>query len=75
VAAVAADTEEVAAAACKLIKVNYTPIKEYLTITDSINDIGEHEKIHDYGKFNNNIHKKASSVLGTRHRHLRTQML
>ncbi len=64
VAAVAADTEEIAAAACKLIKVSYTPIKEYLTIADSINDIGENEKIHDYGKFNNNIHKKAELRFG-----------
>lgn len=64
VAAVAADTEEIAAAACKLIKVKYTPIKEFLTIADSINDIGPNEKIHEYGKFNNNIHKKAELRFG-----------
>jgi 4-hydroxybenzoyl-CoA reductase subunit alpha len=64
VAAVAADTEEIAARACKLIKVKYLPIKEYLTIDDSINDIGANEKIHEYGKFNNNIHKKAELRFG-----------
>ena len=64
VAAVAADTEEIAADACKLIKVDYTPIKEFLTIDDSLNDAGENEKIHEYGKFNNNIHKKAELRFG-----------
>lgn len=64
VAAVAADTEEIAEAACKLIKVKYTRIKEFLTIPDSINDIGANEKIHEYGKFNNNIHKKAELRFG-----------
>jgi 4-hydroxybenzoyl-CoA reductase alpha subunit len=64
VAAVAADTEEIAARACKLIKVKYTRIKEFLSIEDSLNDIGDNEKIHDYGKFNNNIHKKAELRFG-----------
>ena len=64
VAAVAADTEDIAEAACKLIQVKYAPIKEFLTITDSINDIGNNEKIHEYGKFNNNIHKKAELRFG-----------
>lgn len=64
VAAVAADTEEIAAAACKLIKVTYQPLKEFLTIEDSINDVGANEKIHEYGKFNNNIHKKAELRFG-----------
>ena len=64
VAAVAADTEEIAAAACKRILVKYAPIKEFLTIEDSINDIGPNEKIHAYGKFNNNIHKKAELRFG-----------
>lgn len=64
VAAVAADTEEIAASACKLIKVNYKRIKEFLQIEDSLNDVGENEKIHEYGKFNNNIHKKAELRFG-----------
>ncbi len=64
VAAVAADTEEIATKACKLIKVKYKPIKEFLTIDESLNDAGENEKIHEYGKFNNNIHKKAELRFG-----------
>ena len=64
VAAVAADTEAIAEAACKLIKVHYSPIKEFLTIQDSINDVGTNEKIHEYGKYNNNIHKKAELRFG-----------
>lgn len=64
VAAVAADSEETAAAACKLIRVKYLPIKAFLSIDDSLNDAGEHEKIHEYGKFNNNIHKKAELRFG-----------
>ncbi len=64
VAAVAADSEEIAAAACKLISVKYTRIRDYLSIADSIDDIGANEKIHEYGKFNNNIHKKAELRFG-----------
>ena len=64
VAAVAADNEEIAAEACRLIKVKYKPIKEFLTIDDSINDVGENERIHDFGKFNNNVHKKAELRFG-----------
>ncbi|HEY4800010.1 MAG TPA: molybdopterin cofactor-binding domain-containing protein [Bacteroidia bacterium] len=64
VAAVAADTEELAAHACKHIKVKYEPLKEFLTIDDSLNDIGNAEKIHDTTKFNNNIHKKAELRFG-----------
>ena len=64
VAAVAADSEEIAAHACKHIKVKYEPLKEFLTIDDSLNDIGTAEKIHDTTKFNNNIHKKAELRFG-----------
>lgn len=64
VAAVAADNEEIAVQACKLIKVKYLPIKEFLTIDESLSDVGKNEKIHDYGKFNNNIHKKAELRFG-----------
>lgn len=64
VAAVAADSEEIASAACKLIRVKYLPIKEFLSIDDSLNDAGDNERIHDYGKFNNNIHKKAELRFG-----------
>lgn len=64
VAAVAADSEDIAAEACKLIKVNYIPIKEFLTIDESLSDAGENEKIHDFSKFNNNIHKKVALRFG-----------
>ncbi|MBL0310140.1 MAG: molybdopterin-dependent oxidoreductase [Bacteroidetes bacterium] len=59
VVAVAADTEEIAVQACELIQVRYRPTKEFLSIDDSLNDIGTNEKIHSHTKFNNNIHKKA----------------
>lgn len=64
VAAVAADTEAIATEACKLIRVRYQPMKAFLEIDDSLNDIGDGEKIHDYGKFNNNVHKKAELRFG-----------
>ncbi|MCC7301319.1 MAG: molybdopterin-dependent oxidoreductase [Bacteroidia bacterium] len=64
VAAVAADTEEIAAEAIKKIKVTYRPITAFLNIDESINDAGESEKIHSHTKFNNNIHKKAELRFG-----------
>ncbi len=64
VVAIAADTVEIATEACKLIKVKYLPLREYLTIDDSLNDIGDNEKIHSHTKFNNNIHKKAELRFG-----------
>lgn len=64
VAAVAADTEEIALEACKHIKVKYIPIQEFLSIEESLNDVGNNEKIHSEGKFNNNIHKKAELRFG-----------
>lgn len=64
VAAVAADTEEIAAMACRLIEIEYEPLKEFLTIDDSLNDIGANEKIHEHCKFNNNVHKKAELRFG-----------
>src|ERR1035437_7987775 len=64
VAAVAADSEEIAAHACKLIHVKYQRLKEFLTIDDSFHDIGTAEKIHSTSKFNNNIHKKAELRFG-----------
>ncbi len=64
VAAVAAETEEIAEAACKLIKVNYTPYQPYFEMDESVADIGNNEKIHHHTKFNNNIHKKAELRFG-----------
>ncbi len=64
VAAIAADSETIASAACKMIKVEYEPIRAFLSIEESMNDIGTDEKIHDTTKFNNNIHKKAELRFG-----------
>src|ERR1035437_10124848 len=64
VAAVVADTEEIATKACTLIKIKYKPIKEFLSIDDSLNDVGDNEKIHAHVKFNNNVHKKAELRFG-----------
>ncbi|MBI5857692.1 MAG: molybdopterin-dependent oxidoreductase [Sphingobacteriales bacterium] len=64
VAAVAAETEEIAKAACKLIKVKYKPLRPFFEIDESLNDIGFDEKIHEHVKFNNNVHKKAELRFG-----------
>ncbi len=64
VAAVAADTEDIARLACRSIKVSYKPLKEFLSIEDSLSDIGSEEKIHAHVKFNNNVHKKAELRFG-----------
>lgn len=64
VAAIAAETEEIAEAACKLIKVSYTPYQPYFEMDESVADIGNNEKIHHHTKFNNNIHKKAELRFG-----------
>jgi 4-hydroxybenzoyl-CoA reductase subunit alpha len=71
VAAVAADTEAIAAEACAQIRVTYKPIKPFLSIEDSLDDAGENEKIHAHGKFNNNIHKKAELRFGDQEKGLR----
>lgn len=64
VAAVAADTEEIAAKACELITVEYQPLRPYFDMKESCEDVGENEKIHTHVKFNNNIHKKAELRFG-----------
>ncbi|MBZ0203718.1 MAG: molybdopterin-dependent oxidoreductase [Ignavibacteria bacterium] len=64
VAAVAAETEHMAQVACSKIKVKYTPIKPFFEMDESLEDIGENEKIHAHCKFNNNIHKKAELRFG-----------
>jgi 4-hydroxybenzoyl-CoA reductase subunit alpha len=64
VAAVAADSEEIAAEVCKLIKVQYIPLKPFLTIEDSLLPVAEDEKIHSHTKYNNNVHKVAELRFG-----------
>jgi len=64
VAAVAADTEEIAATACKVIKVDYSSLRPFLEMTEALEDVEEDERIHSHGKFNNNIHKQAELRFG-----------
>ncbi len=64
VVAVAADTEEIATQACKLIEVDYAPIRSFFDMKEACEDVGTDEQIHDHCKFNNNIHKKAELRFG-----------
>ncbi|MCF8460947.1 MAG: molybdopterin-dependent oxidoreductase [Flavobacteriales bacterium] len=64
VAAVAADSEEIAAQACELITVKYEPIRPFFDMEECTEDVGTDERIHSHGKFNNNIHKKAELRFG-----------
>ncbi len=64
IAAVAADTEQIAKHAASLIRVKYVPLVPFLKIRESLNDVGLNEKIHAHTKFNNNIHKKAELRFG-----------
>ncbi len=64
VVAIAADTEEIAAEACKLIEIDYTPIRPFFDMKEACEDVGEDEQIHSHCKFNNNIHKKAELRFG-----------
>jgi len=64
VAAVAADNEDIAKAACELIKVKYSPIQPFLEMDDSLDDAGDNEQIHANPRFNNNVHKKAELRFG-----------
>ncbi|RLD26870.1 MAG: hypothetical protein DRI75_10800, partial [Bacteroidetes bacterium] len=59
VVAIAADTEEIASEACKLVEVDYTPLRPLCDMKESCKDVGTDEQIHSHCKFNNNIHKKA----------------
>ena len=64
VAAVAADTEEIAKNACRLIEVDYTPLKPFFEIDESLAEVSSDEKIHANTKFKNNIHKIAELRFG-----------
>ncbi|MFQ5583916.1 MAG: molybdopterin cofactor-binding domain-containing protein, partial [Calditrichia bacterium] len=66
VAAVAADTEEIAETALKHIGVNYKPLKAYLNIGESLQPVAEgDEPIHPHCREGKNIHKRASLRFGT----------
>jgi len=64
VVAIAADTEEIANEACKLIEIDYAPLRPFFDMKESCEDVGEDEQIHSHCKFNNNIHKKAELRFG-----------
>lgn len=64
VAGVAAESPEIAEQACRLIKVKYKPLRTFFNIDESLQDVGNHVKIHDHVKFNNNVHKKAELRFG-----------
>jgi 4-hydroxybenzoyl-CoA reductase subunit alpha len=64
VVAIAADTEEIAVQACKLVEVTYSPLRPFFDMKESCEDVGTDEQIHSHCKFNNNIHKKAELRFG-----------
>ncbi|MCP4978245.1 MAG: molybdopterin-dependent oxidoreductase [Maribacter sp.] len=64
VCAIAADTEEIANEACKLVEVDYSPLRSFFDMKESCEDVGKDEKIHSHCKLNNNIHKKAEIRFG-----------
>jgi 4-hydroxybenzoyl-CoA reductase subunit alpha len=64
IAAVAADTPEIASKASKAIKVDYLPLRSFLDMSESLEDAGNDEQIHAHSKSNTNIHKKAELRFG-----------
>jgi 4-hydroxybenzoyl-CoA reductase subunit alpha len=64
VVAIAADSEEIADEACKLVEVDYSPLRAFFDMKESCEDVGKDEQIHSHCKFNNNIHKKAELRFG-----------
>ncbi len=64
VVAIVADTEQIAAEACRLIQIDYQPLKAFFSIDDSLKDAGDDEKIHAHTRDNNNIHKVAKLRFG-----------
>src|SRR5690606_5144798 len=67
VAAVAADTEEIAAAAIWLIDVKYEPLQEFLKPRDSLKDVAPELQLHEKVEKkhpNTNIHKAVDQEFG-----------
>lgn len=65
VAAVAADSEAIAAEAVKRIKVRYKLLKPYLTIADSLQPVRKgDEPIHPHCREGKNVHKRATLRFG-----------
>ncbi|HEX5624522.1 MAG TPA: molybdopterin cofactor-binding domain-containing protein [Saprospiraceae bacterium] len=72
VAAVAAETEEQAEAACRNIQVSFQPLDPFFEMEESMQDVGEKEKIHEHVRLNNNVHKKAELRFGDQRQGLET---
>ncbi|NOY48081.1 MAG: molybdopterin-dependent oxidoreductase [Chlorobi bacterium] len=70
VVAIAADTEEIAAHACKLVEIKYSPLRSFFDMKEACEDVGTDEQIHSHSKFNNNIHKKAELRFGNQQKGL-----
>ncbi|VAV84879.1 Xanthine dehydrogenase, molybdenum binding subunit [hydrothermal vent metagenome] len=70
VVAIAADTEEIAAHACKLVEIKYSPLRSFFDMKEACEDVGTDEQIHSHCKFNNNIHKKAELRFGSQQKGL-----
>jgi 4-hydroxybenzoyl-CoA reductase alpha subunit len=65
IVAVAATTEAIALEALDLVEVQVTELRAFLKKADSVRDIREgEEKIHDHGRFDNNIHKRVEQTFG-----------
>jgi len=71
VAAVAAETEEAAIEAMSRIRVRYEPLHPFFGIDESLEDVGDKEKIHAHVRYNNNVHKKAELRFGDQQEGLR----
>lgn len=64
VAAVVAETEEIAQKAANSIKVKYEVLQPFFDMMEGTEHIGEHEQIHENPRFHNNVHKKAELRFG-----------
>ncbi len=64
VAGVAADDEETAIEALKLIEIEYQPLKAYINPEDSLQQVPEDERIHAKTLDGTNIHKSVDQQFG-----------
>ncbi len=64
VAAIAADDEEIALIAMRLIKVEYEILPAYIEPQDALKKVAADEKIHAYTKYDNNLHKQVDQHFG-----------
>jgi 4-hydroxybenzoyl-CoA reductase alpha subunit len=64
VAAVAAESEEAAAEAVRLIKVDYEPLRAFLDPAESLDSCRPEEQIHAHSRGQTNIHKEARLSFG-----------